>query len=120
MNKLDDIILAQSYVGKSYDIDKLLSVSYQSGDNRYKADCHSYNEELLNLFGITSILFEGWGCFGIELSIFINTKDNRIESCGIDKCKYSCGGHGRPSVKVLKPTQQEIRIFKRIMEYIAI
>ncbi len=118
MKTLDDIVLAQSYAGKLYDMNRLLRVSYQSRDDRYIADCHSYRKELLDMFGITSILFDGWGYSGIELSIFINIKDNRIESCGIDKCKYSCGGHGRPSVKVLKPTQQEIRIFKRIMEYI--
>ncbi len=120
MQKLNEIEIAQSYIGKTYDIKKLLTVSYQNGDNRYKVDCYNYRKELLDLFGITSALLEKWGCYGIEVSVFINIKDNKIESCGIDKCKYSCSGHGRPTVKVLKPTQQEIRIFKRIMEYITI
>lgn len=119
MKKLDELVLAQSYIGKSYDIKKLLTVSYQNGDNRYIADCHNYKKELLDLFGITSTLLEKWGFYGIEVSIFINIKGNEIENCGIDKCK-SCGGHGRPTVKVLQPTQQELRIFRRIMEYVTI
>ena len=120
MQKLDELVLAQSYIGKSYDIKKLLTVSYQNGDNRYIADCHNYKKELLDLFGITSTLFDNWGYSGIELSIFINIKGNEIESCGMDKCKYSCSGHGRPTAKVLHPTQQEIRLFRRIMEYVTI
>lgn len=120
MNKLDVLSIARSYIGKSFDIEKLSKVAYKNGDNRYIADCHNYKEELLDLFGITSTLLERWGFYGIEFSIFINIKGNEIESCGMDKCKYSCSGHGRPSVKVLKPTQQEIRIFRRIMDYITI
>ena len=120
MKKLDEIEIAQYYKGKPYDIQKFLKVSHQNGDNRYIADCHNYKNDLLDLFGITSTLLENWGCRGIELSIFINIKDNEIESCGMDKCKHSCSGHGRPSVKVLQPTQQEIRLFKRIMDYVTI
>lgn len=117
---MKELVIAQSYIGKSYDIKKLLTVSYQNGDNRYIADCHNYKKELLDLFGITSTLLDNWGYSSIELSIFINIKDNKIVSCGMDKCRNTCCGHGRPSVKVLKPTQQEIRIFRRIMDYVTI
>lgn len=120
MKKLDELEIARSYTGKSYNSEKLSKVSYKNGDNRYISDCHNYREELLDLFGITSTILEKWGFYGIELSIFINIKGNEIESCGVDKCKYSCSGHGRPNVKVLQPTQQELRIFKRIMEYVTI
>lgn len=120
MKKLDELEIARSYIGKPYDIEKLSKVSYKNGDNRYIADCHNYKEELLYLFGITSTLLERWGFYGIEFSVFINIKGNEIESCGMDKCKYSCSGHGRPKVKVLHPTQQELRVFKRVMEYITI
>ena len=120
MEKLHEHDIAQAYKGKPFDIEKLSKVSYKNGDNRYIADCHNYKEELLDLFGITSTLLERWGFSGIEFSVFINIKDNEVESCGIDKCKYFCGGHGRPTVKVLQPTQQELRIFRRIMEYVTI
>ena len=120
MEKLHEHDIAQAYKGKPFDIEKLSIVASKNGDNRYIAGCHNYKEELLDLFGITSTLFERWGFYGIEFSVFINIKGNEIESCGIDKCKYSCSGHGRPSVKVLQPTQQELRVFKRVMEYITI
>lgn len=120
MKKLDELEIAQAYIGKPCDREKLSKVSYKNGDNRYITDCHNYKEELLDLFGLTSTLLEKWGFYGTEVSVFINIKGNEIENCGIDKCKYSCGGHGRSTVKALKPTQQELRIFKRIMEYISI
>ena len=120
MEKLHEHDIAQAYKGKPFDIEKLSIVASKNGDNRYIAGCHNYKGELLDLFGITSILLERWGFYGIEFSVFINIKGNGIESCGIDKCKYFCSGHGRPSVKVLQPTQQEIRVFKRVMEYIVI
>ena len=120
MEKLHEYDIAQAYKGKPFDIEKLSKVAYKNGDNRYIADCHNYKEELLDLFGITPTLLEKWGFYGIEFSVFINIKDDEIESCGMDKCKNTCGGHGRPKVKVLQPTQQEIRIFRRIMEYLTI
>lgn len=120
MEKLHEQDIAQAYKDKPFDIEKLSKVASKNGDNRYIAGCHTYKEELLDLFGITSTILERWGFYGIEFSVFINIKGNEIESCGIDKCKYSCSGHGRPSVKVLKPTQQELRIFRRIMDYITI
>ena len=119
MKKLDELEIAQAYKEKPCDREKLSKVSYQHGENRYIADCHNYSKELLDLFGISPTLLEKWGFSGIEFSVFINIKDNEVESCGIDKCK-SCGGHGRPTVKVLHPTQQELRIFRRLMEYVTI
>lgn len=118
MKKLNERDIAQGYTGKPYDMEKLLSVSYQNGNNRYIADCCNYQEELLNLFGITPTLLEYWGYYGIKFSIFINVENNMVCSCGIDKYKGIGGYHGRPSVRVLTPTQQEIRIFRRLIDYI--
>ena len=118
MEKLHEHDIAQAFIGKAYDRDKLSKVAKQNAENRYIAECHTYKNDLLDLFGITSTLLENWGYHGIELSIFITIKDNKIENCGMDKCKCSCSGHGRPKVKVLKPTQQEIRLFRRVMDYV--
>ena len=118
MNRLDDIEIARSYIGKPYDEQRLLTLAYKVGDHRYITDCHNYKKEQQVLFGITPALFEKWGFYGIEVSVFINVKNNIIDGCGIDKCRDTCCGHGRPTVKVFQPTQQEIRLFKRIMEYI--
>lgn len=118
MVKLDEIEIARSYIGKPYDEQRLLTVAYKVNDHRYITDCHNYKKEQQDFFGITSALLEKWGFYGIEVSVFINIKNNIIVGCGMDKCRDTCYGHGRPASKVLKPTQQEIRLFKRIMEYI--
>ena len=118
MKKLDEREIAQSYAGKPYDTEKLLDVPFENGDNRYIAYCHNFKKELLDLFGITPTILEKWESCDVELSVFINTDGTEIKNCGLDKCKYSCPGHGRPRVKVLKPTQQEIRIFRRIMNFV--
>lgn len=120
MKKLDEREIALSYAGKPYNTEKLLTVPFENGDNRYIAYCHNFKEEHLDLFGITPTLLEKWGFCGIEVGVFIIIDGTKIKNCGLDKCKYSCPGHGRPRVKVLQPTQQEIRIFKRIMNYVTL
>jgi hypothetical protein len=127
MEKLNEREIAQGYAGKPVNREKLLTVSYQNGTffpekyPRYVADCYKYEQELLELFGITPILLDRWGYYGIEFSVYIYVDDGRIVNCAIDKFKNTyCGGHGRPSGYGLTPSQQEIRIFRRIMDYISI
>ena len=125
MKKLNDREIAQTYVGKTFNQEKLLAVSYQNGtsypDNhpRFISDCYHYKQEFLNLFGITPLLLESWGYRGVEFSVYVYIADGMIAGCKIFKYKNThCGGHGRPSGYELTPSQQEIRIFKRIMDYI--
>ena len=127
MKKLDERAIAQNYVGKNVDNEKLLIVSYQNyksypeGYPRYIADCYNYKKDLLDLFSITPLLLERWGYRGIEFSVYLYVEDGRVMDCKIFKYKNTyCGGHGRPSGYELSPTQQEIRIFKRIMDYITL
>lgn len=125
MKQLEEHKIAQSYVGKPFNREKLLTVSYQNGEShpekhpQFIAKCYKYEKELLELFGITHTLFERWGYYGIEFSVIIWINDGKIVACTIEKWKntYS-GGHGRPSGYALIPSQQEIRIFRRIMDYI--
>lgn len=125
MKQLDERKIAQSYVGKPFNKEKLLTVSYQNGEShpekypRFIAKCYKYEKELLELFGITHTLFEKWGYYGIEFSVCIYIDDGKIVNSAIDKYKNTyCGGHGRPSGYGLIPSQQEIRVFRRIMDYI--
>lgn len=125
MIKLDEREIAQSYVGKAVDTEKLLIVSYQNGksypdgNDRYIADCYNYKKGLLDLFKITPLLLEKWGYSGIEFTVYLYIEDERLTGCKISKYKNThCGGHGRPSGYELVPSQQEIRIFRRIMDYI--
>lgn len=125
MRKLDEREIAQCYVGKPFNTEKLLTVSYQNGTSHpekhslFIAKCYKYEKELLELFGITPTLIERWGYYGIEFSVIIRIEDGKIVNSAIEKFKNTyCGGHGRPSGYGLTPSQQEIRIFRRILDYI--
>jgi hypothetical protein len=58
-------------------------------------------------------LHERWGYSGTYFDVFIDILDFNILDCRIYKEKDT-GFRSRP----LNPTQQEIRIFKKIMDYI--
>lgn len=125
MKKLNDREIAQGYVGKTVNNENLLAVSYQNGTSypekypRFISDCYHYKKEHLDLFGITPRLLESWGYRGVEFSVYIYIEDGMVADCKIFKYKNTyCGGHGRPSGYELNPSQQEIRIFRRIMDYI--
>lgn len=125
MKRLNEREISQSYIGKTINQERLLTVSYQNGTSypekypRFISDCYHYKQEFLKLFGITPRLLESWGYRGIEFSVYIYIKDGMIAGSKILKYKNThCGGHGRPSGDELVPSQQEIRIFRRIMDYI--
>ena len=125
MNKLNEYEIAQSYIGKTVNIERLLTVSYQNGKSypegypRYIADCYNYDKKLLNLFNITPLLLENWGYYGIQFSIYLYVENEKVCECKIFKYKETYGGyHGRPSGYELTSSQQELRIFRRIMDYI--
>lgn len=125
MKRLDELEIAQGYIGKTFNRENLLAVSYQNGTSypekhpRFISDCYHYKQEFLELFGITPLLLESWGYRGIEFSVYVYIADGMITGCKIFKYKNTyCGGHGRPSGSELLPSQQEIRIFRRIMDYI--
>lgn len=128
MHKLNEREIASNYIGKPFSREKLLAVSHQNGTSypenhpRFIATCHHYKQDLLELFGITDRLFESWGYYGIEFSVYIYTDCGKITGCKIFKYKDRSYwiGHGRPSGCELIPSQQEIRIFRRIMDYIII
>lgn len=137
MAKLDERELTRSYLGRTCcaeNLSKAFSANgthnvdiYEDGKFRripecamYIADCYNYTEELQNTFGITPVLLERWGYYGIEFSVYIYIKDGTICNCKVSKYKNTyCGGHGKPSGYELLPTQQELRIFKRVMDYVA-
>ena len=122
MSKLNECEIAQGYVGISINTERLIELFHANGNHNgydeYIAYCEHFNEEECALFNITPTLTEYWGCCGIEFRIYLRIKDNKVNSCVISKFKYTGGYHGRPSGHALSPSQQEIRIFRRIMDYI--
>lgn len=77
-----------------------------------------YDKQLLNLFGVTDKLKDQWERRGTEFNLCLQIADGRIVTCGIDK--YSESGGARASCQYLKCTQQELRIARRILDYVTL
>lgn len=120
IKKLDSHEVAQCYEGKPIDFEKLLKVFTENGDDgeEYIAYCIEFDEDQCSLFNITPTIYDYWEFYGIEFSIYLDIKNETVFNCEISKFRETGGYHGRPQTHVLTPTQQEIRIFRRIMDYI--
>lgn len=70
------------------------------------------------LFGVTDSLKEKWEHSGVDFNLLLSLDGDIITKGCLDKYRESGGGHGRPVVHVLTPTQQELRVAQRIMNYI--
>lgn len=120
MKKLDNYEIAQSYTGKTINTENMLKVFTENGDDgeEYVAYLDQFDKDQCSLFKITPTLSDRWGYYGIQFSIFLDIEDNKVCSCEIEKYQETGGYHDRPQTYVLTPTQQELRIFRRIMDYI--
>ena len=120
MKKLNDYEIAQSFIGKTINTENMLKVFTENGDDgeEYITYCNDFDNECNSLFNITPTLTEYWGYYGIQFSISIDVKNKMVYRCEMDKYKETGGYHGRPQTHVLIPSQQEIRLFRRIMNYI--
>lgn len=122
MKKLAENEIVQAYADKTINFEKLLKLFNEKGKfnnyDHYIAYCEQFTEDECAMFNITPTLKDYWGYYGIEMWIYINIDDNKIYNCAISKYKEVGGHHGRPSGYGLTPSQQELRIFRRIMDYI--
>ena len=109
--------IAQAYIGKPFNKERYLETFNKAGIF-YCAHCDIRTQIK---FDITASLVFGWTSRNIDFKIRVSTKDGVITYCGIDKYKDSDSGiYVRSAPRKLKPTQQELRLFKRVMEYITI
>ena len=136
MKKLDDYEIAQSYIGKTVNIEKLnqcfqyidtgksdfIQIEEKRGYKEYHAFCNDYyEEEEWEIFKLTDALYEHWEESGIDFKVIIHVKNEKVITCKIYKHKDDLGGcWGRCISEDLIPSQQEIRIFRRIMDYITL
>ena len=127
MKKLNEQEITLSFEGKTVNEDNFGKI-FRKNRAEYVAYCNDFSKEYLDLFGITGVLLESWSYRGVYFSVYVLVKDGKIilsdtyyNSTHLSKYKSTyTGGHGRPSGYYLKPTQQELRIFRRIMEYITL
>ena len=119
MKKLNDYEIAQSYIGKAVNTEKL-NQCFSFLEKEYHAFCNNYYEEPeWEIFKLTDALYTYWEDSGIDFRIILHVKDEKVVTCKIYKHKDDLGGcWGRCISEDLTPSQQEIRIFRRIMDYI--
>ena len=77
-----------------------------------------YDRELRELFGITDKLKDLWERRGTEFNVYLYIQDGIINGTHI--LKYTESGGARPSMATPKCTQQELRIARRILDYVTI
>ena len=75
-----------------------------------------YDQALREQFGITEQLKEHWERRGTEFNIYLYVRDGIITACHISK--FRDGDGPRSGYSPLKCTQQELRIARRILDYI--
>ena len=103
-----------------------LGVSVGAGTGNYE-DCTHYlltrpeqwDDTHRRLFHITPALTSGWQNGDITFSVQLYIKGGCVAGGRIIKYKETCTECGlRPSGYEMAPTQQELRITKRVLEYL--
>lgn len=115
MIKLTEKDIKQAHIGKPCNGERLSEI-FNKSNTFYCGHC---DEKLKWKFDITPALYIGWEQRGIDFKIQASVSNGVITHCGIIKYKDNYSGlYVRTSARELKPTQQELRIFKKVMEYI--
>lgn len=115
MTKIDEQDIKQDYIGKPCNKERFAEIFNQAG-TFYPSHC---DRHIKWKFNITPALYIGWDQQRIDFKIQVSVKDGTILHCSIIKYKDNYSGlYVRTAVKELTPTQQELRLLKRVMEYI--
>ena len=77
-------------------------------------DCEEYIEK----FRLTGAVKARWDSENIVFRVYVYIKDGKITGGHIFKYKKTLSGHFNSTGYEMEPTQQEIRIAKRILDYI--
>lgn len=115
MGSLKESEIAKVYEGKSFIPEKLRKIAIGSGNSRAVVFSRRITKSQGALIGITDEIFNKWWDDDIIFSVYIDLIEpaNIIEDCGIHMIK-----DGSPDFIEIDPTEQELEIFKNVMEYI--
>ena len=95
------------------------TVAYKNGGEYMICNAdYINNATLLEAFGITDRLKWMWSYSGVDFTIYLSVEDGIVKSGHIYKAKEGGGGHGRCASAVLTVSQQELRVARRIMNFI--
>lgn len=119
MANLSELNIFASFIGKAVNREALNSLGKLHHGAEYIVSNRRYmdNPTLRELFGVTERLKEQWEYSGTDFNLYLTIEGNTIVKARLDKYRESCSGHGRPVIRPLKETQQELRVARRILEY---
>jgi hypothetical protein len=129
MARIDEQKMIAEFVGNKINMDTFGVVALPNGCGYGDyADCDEYivyhdeyydDECLATIFKITPTIAEKWDYDGIDFRLYLYIKEGFfMGGCLFKYRDTTCSSHFRPTGYMLTPTQQEIRIAKRILEYI--
>lgn len=119
---MTDFDVIVNYVGKSINVvnfERCATKNRVNGNNSEYIIYSSrflYDKALREVFGVTDKLKDLWERRGTEFNIYLYISDGVLTDANI--LKYTESGGARPSMTTPKCTQQELRIARRILEYI--
>ena len=114
--------LAESFIGKEINGENLTTCAMcnrkdpESDEYIIYSCSFMYKLDLKDAFGVTDKLKDLWERRGTEFNIHLYVSDSKLVSCKIFKYKESSGA--RPSLTTPKCTQQELRVARRILDYV--
>lgn len=113
MKRVNEAEIAKSYEGKLYNCENLRKIAMGYGDTGAVVYYGHLSKKQFELFGITEALLDNWLNHNINYSVvmLLDESSTTIKQCRISKSRSF-------KKNILTPTQQEIRIFRRIMDYI--
>lgn len=122
MPTLTSQTVCTSFVGRTIHTDHLIKCARRNrtteyGDEYIVYSClFLYDQQLRDQFGVTAKLKDLWERRGTEFNVYVYISDYRLVSCKI--FKYTESGGARPSMSTPQCTQQELRVARRILEYL--
>lgn len=108
------------FIGKSVLKDVFDELSQHNGADNYLICNVDYIDDshYCERFGVTDRVKWKWKYCGVDYTIYLTVEDGVIKDGHLYKSKEGGGGHGRPSSCVLAPTQQELRIARRVLDFV--
>lgn len=122
MAPLSEIDIISKFVGHSICLDELTRCAQRNGESEKGIEyivysCgFLYKQDLREAFGITDKLKDLWERRGTEFNVYLYVSEGILTAANI--LKYTESGGARPSMTTPKCTQQELRIARRILEYV--
>lgn len=121
MPKLTEQEIFAPFIGRSVNPDILSAVGrIRYGEYIICSSTYLHDPHLRELFGITDRLMEQWEYSGVDFNLYLTLDGDTITAGHLDKYREGGGGHGRPVIRPLKETQQELRVARRILQYITV